>query len=68
MFHEAYNNSWLGFKKRSDWGCIPKKFETLMGSNGFAVKKFERVKFYGPSKSHIIAFLRKIVFILLKHF
>ena len=27
--------------------------------NGFTVEKFERVKFYGPSKSHIIALLRK---------
>ena len=30
-----------------------------MMDNGFIVKKFERVKFYGPSKSHIIALLRK---------
>ena len=59
VFHEAYNNSWLGFKKRSDWRSIPKKFESLMNVKGFTVKKFERVKFYGPSKSHIIAFLRK---------
>ncbi len=59
VFHEAYNNSWLGFKKRSDWRNIPKKFESLMNVKGFTVKKFERVKFYGPSKSHIIAFLRK---------
>ena len=59
VFHEAYNNSWLGFKKRSDWRSIPKNFESLMNVKGFTVKKFERVKFYGPSKSHIIAFLRK---------
>ncbi len=59
VFHEAYNNSWLGLKKRSDWGNIPKKFERLMDVNGFFVDKFERVKFYGPSKSHIIALLRK---------
>ena len=59
IFHEAYNNSWLGFKKRSDWGGIPSKFNVLMESNGFAVEKFERVKFYGPSKSHVIALLRK---------
>ena len=59
IFHESYNNSWLGFKKRSDWRGIPTKFNRLMENNGFAVKKFERVKFYGPSKSHIIALLRK---------
>ena len=59
VFHEAYNNSWLGFKKRSDWRSIPKKFENLMNAKGFTVNKFERVKFYGPSKSHIIALLRK---------
>ncbi len=59
VFHEAYNNSWLGFKKRSDWRSIPKKFEKLMNAKGFTVNKFERVKFYGPSKSHIIALLRK---------
>ena len=59
VFHEAYNNSWLGFKKRSDWGGIPTKFNLLMENNGFTVEKFERVKFYGPSKSHIIALLRK---------
>ena len=59
VFHEAYNNSWLGFKKRSHWGTIPLKFEKLMGVNGFTVEKFERVKFYGPSKSHVIALLKK---------
>ena len=28
IFHEAYNNSWLGLKKRSDWGTIPTIFQT----------------------------------------
>ena len=60
IFHEAYNNSWLGFKKRSDWIGIPKKFADLMKEKGFLASKFERVKFYGPSKSHIIARLQKI--------
>ena len=50
----------LGFKKRSDWGPIPTKFSKLMEENGFETKKFGRVKFYGPSKSHIIAYLQKI--------
>ena len=59
IFHEAYRNNWLGFKSRSDWGSIPKKFSKLMDSKGFNVKKFERVKFYGPSTSHIIAILNK---------
>jgi len=59
VFHEAYRNNWLGFKKRSDWGSIPTKFSDLMKTKGFVVKKFERVKFYGPSTSHIIAILRK---------
>ena len=59
IFHEAYRNNWLGFKSRSDWGSIPEKFSKLMGSKGFNVKKFERVKFYGPSTSHIIAILNK---------
>ena len=60
IFHEAYNNSWLGFKKRSDWVGIPNKFAKLMKENGFLTSKFERVKFYGPSKSHIVARLQKI--------
>lgn len=60
IFHEAYRNSWLGFKSRSDWGGVPDNFSELMNSKGFSVEKFERVKFYGPSKSHIIAILRKI--------
>ena len=60
IFHEAYNNSWLGFKKRSDWVGIPNKFAKLMMENGFLTSKFERVKFYGPSKSHIVARLQKI--------
>ena len=60
IFHEAYNNSWLGFKRRSEWGTIPSNFSNIMMDNGFIVKKFERVKFYGPSKSHIISFLQKI--------
>jgi tRNA G37 N-methylase Trm5 len=60
IFHEAYRNNWLGFKSRSDWGGVPDNFSELMNSKGFNVEKFERVKFYGPSKSHIIAILRKI--------
>ena len=60
VFHEAYRNNWLGLKKRSDWGSIPTKFSDLMETKGFVVEKFERVKFYGPSTSHIIAILRKI--------
>ena len=60
IFHEAYNNSWLGFKRRSEWGTIPPNFSKTMIENGFTVKKFERVKFYGPSKSHIIAKLVKV--------
>ena len=60
IFHEAYNNSWLGFKKRSDWIGIPNKFADLMKEKGFLASKFERVKFYGPSKSHIVARLQKI--------
>jgi tRNA wybutosine-synthesizing protein 2 len=59
IFHEAYRNNWLGFKSRSDWGSIPTKFSDLMKTKGFVVEKFERVKFYGPSTSHIIAILRK---------
>ena len=59
IFHEAYHNSWLGFKSRSDWGGIPDNFKKRMNSKGFTVEKFERVKFYGPSKSHIIARLKK---------
>jgi tRNA G37 N-methylase Trm5 len=59
VFHEAYRNNWLGFKSRSDWGSIPTKFSDLMKTKGFVVEKFERVKFYGPSTSHIIAILRK---------
>jgi len=59
IFHESYRNNWLGFKSRSDWGSIPKKFSRLMEREGFNVNKFERVKFYGPSTSHIIAILNK---------
>ena len=59
IFHEAYRNNWLGFKSRSDWRGIPDKFSELMKTKGFSVEKFERVKFYGPSTSHIIAILRK---------
>jgi len=59
LFHEAYRNNWLGFKSRSDWGSIPAKFSDLMKTKGFVAEKFERVKFYGPSTSHIIAILRK---------
>ena len=60
IFHEAYHNSWLGFKSRSEWGIIPEKFSELMETKGFNVEKFDRVKFYGPSKSHIISRLKKI--------
>ena len=59
IFHEAYRNSWLGFKSRSEWGTIPEKFTKLMDGKNFTVQKFERVKFYGPSTSHIIAKLKK---------
>ena len=60
IFHEAYRNSWLGFKSRSEWGSVPAKFSELMLQNKFTVNKFERVKFYGPSTSHIVARLEKI--------
>ena len=60
IFHEAYRNNWLGFKRRSDWGSIPQKFSKLMHKKGFVVEKFERVKFYSPSTSHIISILKKI--------
>ena len=59
IFHEAYRNNWLGFKSRSDWIGIPDNFSKLMKTKRFTVEKFERVKFYGPSTSHIIAILRK---------
>ena len=59
VFHEAYKNNWLGFKRRSDWGVVPSKFKSLMKKNGFTVIKFERVKFYGPSKSHVIDIIKK---------
>ena len=59
IFHEVYRNNWLGFKSRSDWIGIPDNFSKLMKTKGFTVEKFERVKFYGPSTSHIIAILRK---------
>ena len=59
IFHEAYHNEWLGFKKRSDWKGIPVNFSKLMKSKRFNVEKFERVKFYGPNTSHIVAILRK---------
>ena len=59
IFHEAYHNEWLGFKKRSEWTGIPDNFSKLMKSKRFNVEKFERVKFYGPSTSHIVAILRK---------
>ena len=60
IFHEAYHNSWLGFKSRSEWGIIPEKFAELMETKGFNVEKFDGIKFYGPSKSHIISRLKKI--------
>jgi len=60
IFHEVYPNNWLGFRRRSDWGIIPEKFLKLMETQGFNVEKFDRVKFYGPSKSHIISSLKKI--------
>ena len=59
IFHEVYRNNWLGFKSRSEWGIIPKKFSQLMEEKGFNAEKFDRVKFYGPSKSHIISSLKK---------
>ena len=59
IFHEVFRNNWLGFKSRSDWGAIPEKFSKLMDEKNFTVQKFERVKFYGPSTSHIIAKLKK---------
>ena len=59
IFHEAYRNTWLGFKSRSGWRIIPEKFTKLMSTKNFIVEKFERVKFYGPSTSHIVARLKK---------
>ena len=60
IFHEVYRNNWLGFKKRSDWNGVPINFSQLMENNGFKVNKFNRIKFYGPSTSHVVASLSKI--------
>ena len=60
IFHEAYRNNWLGFRSRSDWNGVPINFSQLMESNGFKVNKFKRIKFYGPSTSHVVASLSKI--------
>ena len=60
IFHEAYRNNWLGFKSRSDWKGIPTNFSNIMKEKGFKVDNFKRVKFYGPSTSHIVASLSKI--------
>ncbi len=60
IFHEVYRNNWLGFRSRSDWKGIPTNFSNLMMEKGLKVIKFNRVKFYGPSTSHIVATLAKI--------
>ena len=60
IFHEVYRNNWLGFKKRSDWKGVTIKFSQLMEDKGFKVNKFNRIKFYGPSTSHVVASLSKI--------
>ena len=60
IFHEAYRNNWLGFRSRSDWKGIPTNFSDLMKEKGLRVIKFNRVKFYGPSTSHIVATLTKL--------
>ena len=60
IFHEVYRNNWLGFRSRSDWKGIPTNFSNLMMDNGLKVIKFNRVKFYGPSTSHIVATLTKV--------
>ena len=60
IFHEVYRNNWLGFRSRSDWKGIPTNFSDLMKEKGLRVIKFNRVKFYGPSTSHIVATLTKL--------
>ena len=60
IFHEVYRNNWLGFRSRSDWKGIPTNFSNLMMDKGLKVIKFNRVKFYGPSTSHIVATLTKV--------
>ena len=60
IFHETYLNSWLGFMKRAEWKGIPERFSKIMSERGFFTTEFERVKFYGPNKSHIIAKLVKV--------
>ncbi len=60
IFHEVYRNNWLGFRSRSDWKGIPTNFSNLMKEKGLRVMKFNRVKFYGPSTSHIVATLTRL--------
>ena len=43
IFHEAYRNSWLGFKSRSEWGTIPEKFTKLMDEKNFTVQKLSLI-------------------------
>ena len=59
IFHEVYRDKWLGFRKRSDWGCIPANLSKKMDEHSYAVEAFARVKAYGPSSSHIIARLKR---------
>ena len=51
IFHEAYNNNWLGFKRRSDWGSIPKLFKDLMQENGFTKKNLKESNSMGRARA-----------------
>ena len=66
FFNEKFKNTSAKFEvkiisiKEKSLPDVDDNFAKLMETEGFTAKKFERVKFYGPSKSHIISYLQKI--------
>ena len=49
----------LEFRHSTSTLVDARQAKNLMEEKGFNVEKFDRVKFYGPSKSHIISSLKK---------
>tara|TARA_B100001750_G_scaffold197378_1_gene170009 strand:+ start:2530 stop:3405 length:876 start_codon:yes stop_codon:yes gene_type:complete len=63
LYHEAYENRWLGWGSKSDSTKIPKKLELDLKEidKDICISKIAKVKSCGESTSHIVARIEKTI-------
>ena len=63
LYHEAYENRWLGWNSKSDSTKIPKKLENELKeiNENIFISKVAKVKSCGESTSHIVARIEQVI-------